>query len=146
MLRIRWATSRADRGQAEALGHRRDDGNGAVGGDGQRAVDRVAPGDLGHRVDVGEVDRLGDVGDLQPERVGVAVDGDDANALVARLQDRAPLVAPGADEEDGLHTAAMLLQVRPVSCRASLHARDRRQEERDALPARDLAAVALGQA
>ena len=61
-------------------------------------------GDLGDRVDVGEVDRLGDVGDLQPERVGVAVDGDDANALLARLQDRAPLVAPGADEEDGLHT------------------------------------------
>ena len=96
--------ARADRGQAEALGHRRDDGNGAVGGDGQRAVDRVSPGDLGHRVDVGEVDRLRDVGDLKAERVGVAVDGDDANALVARLHDRAPLVAPGADEEDGLHT------------------------------------------
>ena len=96
--------ARADRGQAETLGHRRDDGNGAVGGDGQRAVDRVPPGDLGHRVDVGEVDRLRDVGDLKPERVGVAVDGDDANALVARLHDRAPLVAPGADEEDGLHT------------------------------------------
>ena len=57
--------ARADRGQAEALGHRRDDGNGAVGGDGQRAVDRVPPGDLGHRVDVGEVDRLRDVGDLK---------------------------------------------------------------------------------
>ena len=57
------------------------------------------------RVDVGEVDRLGDVGDLQPERVGVAVDRDDADALLARLQDRAALVAPGADEEDGLHGA-----------------------------------------
>ena len=108
LLRIRCATARADRRQAEALGHRRDDGDRAVGGDGQRAVDRVAPGDLGHRVDVGEVDRLGDVGDLKPERVGVAVDGDDADALLARLQDRAALVAPGADEEDGLHCAAML--------------------------------------
>ena len=64
----------------------------------------MPPGDLGHRVDVGEVDRLRDVGDLKPERVRVAVDGDDPNALVARLHDRAPLVAPGADEEDGLHT------------------------------------------
>ena len=69
---------------------------------------RVATRDLGHRVDVGEVDGLGDVGDLQPERVGVAVDRDDADALLARLQDRAALVAPGADEEDGLHCAAML--------------------------------------
>ena len=43
------------------------------------------------------------VGDLQPERLGVAVDCDDAEALLPRLHDRAPLVAPGADEEDGLH-------------------------------------------
>ena len=91
-------------GKTEALGHRRDDGHGAVGRDGQRAVDCVAPRDLGDRVDIGEVDRLGDVGDLQAERVGIAVDGDDANALVSRLHDRASLVAPGADEEDGLHT------------------------------------------
>ena len=69
---------------------------------------RVAPRDLGHGVDVGEVDGLADVGDLEPGRVGVAVDGDDADALLARLQDRATLVAPGADEEDGLHSGAML--------------------------------------
>jgi hypothetical protein len=63
----------------------------------------MAAGDLRHRVDVREIDGLGDVGDLEPERVGIAVDGDDANALLTRLQDRATLVAPGADEEDGLH-------------------------------------------
>ena len=95
----------ADRRQAEALGHRRDDGDGAVGGDGQHAVDRVAARDLGHRVDVREVDDLGDVGDRKPGRVGVAVDGDDAKAALARLQDRAALVAAGADEEDRLHDA-----------------------------------------
>ena len=39
-----------------------------------------------------------------PERVRVAVDPDDAQALLARLQDRAALVAPRADEEDGLHS------------------------------------------
>ena len=99
----------ADRRQAEPLRHRRDDRDGAVGRDRQRAVDGVPARDLRHRVDVGEVDRLCDVGDLEPERVGVAVDRDDADALLARLQDRAALVAPGADEEDGLHTAAMLL-------------------------------------
>ncbi len=95
----------ADRRQSEPLRHGGDDGNGPVGGDRQRSVDCVAAGDLRHRVDVREVDRLGDVGDLQPERVRIAVDRDDANSLLARLQDRAALVAPGADEEDGLHTA-----------------------------------------
>ena len=94
----------ADRRQPEPLRHGGDDGDGPVGRDGQRSVDGVAAGDLGHRVDVGEVDRLGDVGDLQPEGVGVAVDRDDADALLACLQDRAALVAPGADEEDGLHS------------------------------------------
>ena len=63
----------------------------------------MAPRDLRHRVDVREVDGLADVGDLQPERVRIAVHRDDAKALLARLQDRATLVAPGADEEDGLH-------------------------------------------
>ncbi len=93
----------SDRRQPQPLGHRSDDRHGAVGRDGQRAVDGVAPRDLGHRVDVGEVDSLADVGDLQPERVRIAVHRDDAKALPARLQDRATLVAPGADEEDGLH-------------------------------------------
>ena len=127
----------ADRRQAEPLRHRRHDGHGAIGGDGQRAVDRVAAGDLGDRVDVGEVDRLCDVGDLEPERVGVAVDGDDANPLLPRLQDRAPLVAPGADEEDGLHTARCYCAFARLPRLRSAGA----AEERDALPARDLAAV-----
>ncbi len=142
LLRIRWATLGADRRQAEALGHRRDDRHGAVGRDRQRAVDRVAPGHLGDRVDVGEVDRLGDVGDLKPERVGVAVDGDDADALLARLQDRAPLMAPGADEEDGLHTGRCYSAL-PLSCRRRSSASGKRNETR--VPARDLAAVALAQ-
>ena len=67
-------------GSPSALRHRGDDGHGPVGRDRQRAVDGVAARDLGDRVDVREVDRLGDVGLLQPERVGVAVDRDDAEA------------------------------------------------------------------
>ena len=58
---------------------------------------------LQHRVDVGEVDHLGDVGLREARRVGVAVDGHDAQAELFRLQDRAALVAAGADEENGLH-------------------------------------------
>ncbi len=93
--------SRADRRQPEALGHGCDDRNRAVGRDGQGSVDAVATRDLGDRIDVGEVDGLADVCSPQAECIGVAVDGDDADALLARLQDRATLVAPGADEEDG---------------------------------------------
>src|SRR5262249_7056414 len=44
----------------------------------------------------------------EPGRVGVAVDGDDAEPALARLLDRATLVAPGADEEDGLHCRAIV--------------------------------------
>ena len=61
--------------------------------------------------DVGEVDRLADVGHLQAGRIGVAVDGDDAEAELLRPQDRAALVAPGADEEDGLHVARDRIRV-----------------------------------
>ena len=99
---------RADRGEAEALGHSRDDGDCPVGGDGERSVDVVATGHLGDRVDVGEVHRLGDICNLKPERVGVAIDGDDADALIPCLEDGAALVAPRANEEDGLHWATML--------------------------------------
>ena len=52
--------------QAQALRHGRDDRDRAVGRHGQRAVDRMAASDVGDRVDVGEVDGLADVGDLQP--------------------------------------------------------------------------------
>ena len=95
----------ADPGQAERLGDGRHDGNSAVGRDGEHAVDGVAAADLGDRGDVREVDGLAGVGDLQARRIGVAVDRDGAEAELLRPQDRAALVAPGADEEDGLHVA-----------------------------------------
>ena len=91
----------ADPGQAERLGDGGDDGHGAVGRDGQDAVDRVPPRDLGDGGDVREVDRLGDVRHLQPRRVGVPIDGDDAQPQLLRAQDRAALMPAGADEEDG---------------------------------------------
>ena len=95
----------ADPRQPERLGDRRHDRHGAIGGDREDAVDGMAPPDLGDRGDVREVDGLADVRDLQPERVRVAVDGDDAEAELLGPQDRAALVAPGADEEDRLHVA-----------------------------------------
>ena len=97
------------------------------------AVDVMAAGDLGDRVDVGEVDGLADVGDLQPEGVGVAVDADHAQAALARLQDRAALVAPGADEEDGLHCPAMLAPFsagRPVAAAGTRRAASARSRSR----------------
>ena len=95
----------ADPGQAERLGDGRHDGNGAVGRDGEDAVDRVPAPDLRDRVDVREVDRLALVGDGEPERVRVAVDGDDAQAELLRAQDRAALMTACADEENGAHVA-----------------------------------------
>ena len=65
------------------------------------------------RVDVGEVHDLGNVGDPEPERVGVPIDGDDAEPALARLDDRPALVAAGADEEDARH-GAMLTIGRPA--------------------------------
>ena len=56
---------RADPGQTEPLGHRGHDGHGAVGRDGQHAVDGVPPADLGNCVDVLEVDDLRHVGLLR---------------------------------------------------------------------------------
>jgi hypothetical protein len=67
---------------------------------------------------------------LEPGRVRVSVDGDDAQSELLRAQDRAPLVAPRADEENGLHSRAMLLG----------------KQERHSVPARDLAAVSPGEA
>ena len=98
----------ADRRQPEPLRHRSDDRDRAIGGDRQGAVDVVAAGDVCDSVDVGEVDRLGDVGDVQAGRVRVAVDADDTQAALAGLQDGAPLVPPRADEEDRLHCGRML--------------------------------------
>ncbi len=93
----------ADAGQAELLGHRGDDGHRSISGDRQHAVDADASCDLHDLGDVREVDDLGDVGRREAGRVGVSVDRGDAQAARARLLDRAPLMAPGADEEDGRH-------------------------------------------
>ena len=130
-----------DRRQPEALGHLRDNGYGAVCGDRQRAVDGVPPRDLRDGVDVGEVDRLRDVRDLQPERLRVAVDSDHAKALLPRLHDRAPLVAPRADEEDGLHRG----DASDPTSYGRRGLRRLREEEGDAVPARDRAAVDAAQ-
>jgi hypothetical protein len=105
LVRHQVRSLRADPGEPERLGDGRDDGHGPVGRDGEDAVDGVATPDLGDRGDVGEVDRLARVSDLQAERVRVPVDRDDAQAELLRPQDRAALVAPGADEEDRLHVA-----------------------------------------
>ena len=95
----------ADPGQPELLGHGGDERNGAVGGDGEHALDVVSPRHVGHRADVREVDRLAGVRDLEPQRLGVPVDGDDTKPELLRAEDRTALVAPGADEEDGGHVA-----------------------------------------
>ena len=99
----RCAVSRADPREPELLGDGGDDGHGAVGRDREHAVDADAPRDLDHLVDVGEVDDLGDVGRREARRLGVPVDRGDAQPPGARLLDRAALMAPGADEEHGLH-------------------------------------------
>ena len=93
-----------------------------------------------HRVDVGEVDRLADVRHLEPERIRVAVDRDDAEAAARGLQDRAPLVAPGADEEDGLHSAPMLGRSTD-ECRARSRWRRRAGGTRPAASARSRSRV-----
>ena len=96
---------RADAGQPERLGDGGDHRHGAIGRDRQHAVDPVPLGGGDHALDVLEVDRLGDVGLLQPERVGVAVDADHAQAELARALDRAALVPSRADEEHAAHGA-----------------------------------------
>ena len=63
----------------------------------------IAARDLHHGADVAEVDDLCDIGRREAGRLGIAIDGDDAQAARACLLDRAALMAPRADEEDGLH-------------------------------------------
>ena len=92
----------ADAGESELLGDSGDDRNRAIGGHGERSVDRVAAGDFDHAFEVLEVDHLADVREREARGVGVAVDGDDAEAELLRPRDRPPLMAAGADEEDGL--------------------------------------------
>ena len=81
---IRCAVSVPIPGRPERLRDGCDDRHGSVGRDGEHAVDPVAAADLRDRRDVGEVDRLAHVGHRQAERVGVAVDGDDAKAELLR--------------------------------------------------------------
>jgi hypothetical protein len=90
----------SDPGQAERLGDGGDDRHGTVGRDGEDAVDAMRAGDGDDAIDVSEVDDLGRVRQLQSQRLGVPVDGHDAQPELLRARDRAPLVAPGADEED----------------------------------------------
>jgi hypothetical protein len=90
----------ADARQAQRLGDGGHDRDGAIGRDRQDAVDGVPAADLGDRLDVAEIDHLWHVGLGEPERVGVPVDGDDAQPELARALDRAALVPAGADEED----------------------------------------------
>ena len=93
----------ADAGQLECLRDRGDHGNRAVGRDGEHALDLVPAADLDHSLDVGEVDELADVRRAEPERVGVAVDRDDAVPELLDALDRAALMTAAADEEDGAH-------------------------------------------
>ena len=69
----------------------------------------VLPFDRGKQSrNVGEVDHEGAVCFTQAERVRIAVGSEHAQAERPRLLDRAPLMAPGADEEDGLHDAMLM--------------------------------------
>ena len=58
---------------------------------------------VGHGVDVAKSTASAHIGRGKAGRLGIAVDRYDAQAARAGLLDRAALVAPGADEEDGLH-------------------------------------------
>ena len=94
----------ADPRQPERLRDRGDDRHRAVRRHCQHPVDsRLAP-DGNHSLDVGrEVDHVRLVGVREADRLRIAVDRDDAEPELLRAKDGAPLVAAGADEEDGLH-------------------------------------------
>ena len=108
----------ADRRQPEPLGHGGDDRHRPIRRDRERPVHAVAPRDVLHRVDVGEVDDLGYVGQRQARSRRVAVDRDDPEPALARLHDRAALVASRADEEHARHGA--MLDERPAALWAGL--------------------------
>src|SRR5262249_6656856 len=97
---------------------------------GEHALDLVPAGDVDDRLDMDEVDHLGRVRLGEPGRVRVPVDRNDPQPELLRAQDRAPLVASRADAEDGPPSGAMLLP----------------EEERDAVPAGDLAPVSAREA
>ena len=105
----------ADPRQPSRLGNRRDDGNGPVGADGHHAVEVDPRGGLDHRGCVGEVDDFCDVRLGEPGRLGVAIDCDHPQAELLGLEDRPALVAPCADEENGLHAGGMVLRRFPAA-------------------------------
>ncbi len=98
----------ADAGKPERLRDSGDDGHRPVGCECEHAVDGVPAADVRHRVDVGEVDDLGDVCDREPGRGAVCIDGDDARSQLLHPRDPAALVSARADEEDGFHAPSLL--------------------------------------
>ena len=95
-------------------------------------------------VDIREVDGLARVRRGEPGRVGVPVDGHDAEAELLRAQDGAALMAPRAHEENRLHVGRDATA--PLRCPSRVGAGvEPRQQERDPLGARDLAAVRQGE-
>jgi hypothetical protein len=90
----------ADARQPEALGDRRDRRHRAVGRHGEHAVDLQPADRFQHCVGIGVVDDSGDVCLGEPERIGIPVDGGDAQPELLRTLDRAPLVSARADEQD----------------------------------------------
>jgi hypothetical protein len=94
---------RADPGEAECLGDRRDDRYGPICRDGQHPVDADPARDLEDGVDVREVDDLCDVRGHEAGCIAVTVDRSDMKAASPRLVDRPTLMSSGADKEDRCH-------------------------------------------
>ena len=94
----------ADPRQPARLGDGGDDRNRTIGAHGEDAVDAAgasSPSEPRRRPRSRPPWRCRPP--ASPRRVGVAVDGGDAQAHLLRLEDRAALMAAGADEEDGSH-------------------------------------------
>jgi hypothetical protein len=106
---------RADPRQAELLRHRCHDRHRPVCGNGQDTVDPGRTRNRDHGLDLREIDDVRLVGVGQPDRLRVAVDRDDPQSELLGAQDRTPLMAACADEEDALHSAAMLQPHRETS-------------------------------
>ena len=92
----------ADPGQAEPLGNRGGDRDGAVARDRDDGVDGVAPADLDDPFQVVEVGRFRDVGHVETDRRRIAVDGDDAPSGFAGLAHCSEL-GDAPPEEHGRH-------------------------------------------
>ncbi len=116
---------RADAGESQGFGHRRHDGNRAVGRDRQHAVRGYTSGDVEDLLDRREVDDLGDVRGREARCFGVAVDRCDPKPTGARLLDRAPLMASRAHEEDRRHGGRCYLCAEVRKCRPAAEATER---------------------